>query len=68
MNVEVVNVVNLDGVCVFVSCGFRYLKYSVTKLRPQDTLSVIVYVSRNIHGRYLAWNFIRNNWAYIIQR
>ena len=54
--------VNVNG--VFIS-ALRYLNYSVTKLRSQDTLSVIVYISRNIHGRYLAWNFIRNNWSYI---
>ena len=43
----------------------RYLNYSVTQLRTQDTLSVLVYVSRNVHGRYLAWNFVRSNWNYI---
>ena len=48
--------------------SFRYLNYSVTKLRSQDTLSVIVYISRNIHGRYLVWNFVRNNWAYIAEK
>lgn len=41
---------------------FRYLGYSLSKIRAQDTLSVIVYVSRNIQGRYLAWNFVRSKW------
>lgn len=45
--------------------SLRYLNYSITKIRSQDTLSVIIYISRNIHGRYLAWNFARNNWSYI---
>ena len=44
---------------------FRYLNYSITRLRTQDTQSVIVYISRNIYGRYLAWNFVRSNWAYL---
>jgi len=47
------------------STDSRYLNYSVTQLRTQDTLSVLVYVSRNVHGRYLAWNFVRSNWNYI---
>ena len=49
----------------FAILTFRYLNYSITKLRKQDTLSVLVYVSQNVHGRYLAWNFARNNWNYI---
>ena len=49
----------------FTVLTYRYLNYSITKLRKQDTLSVLVYVSQNVHGRYLAWNFVRNNWNYI---
>lgn len=45
----------------------RYLEYSITKVRRQDSQSVIVYVSRNIHGRYLAWNFVRNNWNTLVE-
>ena len=49
----------------FAILTYRYLNYSITKLRKQDTLSVLVYVTQNVHGRYLAWNFARNNWNYI---
>ena len=64
-------VINRAGVWTMLSDqGFfchRYLNYSLTKVRSQDSLSVIVYVSRNIHGRYLAWNFVRANSDYILK-
>lgn len=42
----------------------RYLQYSVdeTKVKIQDTVSVIAYVSRNPLGRRLAWDFVRSQW------
>lgn len=45
-----------------------YLQYSLTKVRSQDTLYVIGSVSLNVHGRYLAWNFFRNNWDFLLKR
>ena len=54
-----------SGACLSLS---RYLGYSVTKIRAQDTLSVIVYVSRNIQGRYLAWNFVRSKWPILREK
>ncbi|XP_064404394.1 aminopeptidase Ey-like [Halichondria panicea] len=44
----------------------RFLSYTLDRIRSQDQLSVIVYVSWNIHGRSLAWNFFRNNWEYLV--
>lgn len=43
----------------------RYLNYSISQLRSQDTLSAITYISYNVYGRYLAWNFVRSNWQYL---
>ena len=45
----------------------RYLNYSLSRVRVQDSLSVIGYISGNVHGRYLAWYYVRNNWEYIIE-
>jgi len=44
----------------------RYLEMSINEesgVRKQDGYRVIVGVSRNTIGRYLAWNWIRQNWA-----
>jgi hypothetical protein len=48
----------------FIVLCCRYLQYSVdeTKVRIQDTVSVIAYVSRNPLGRRLAWDFVRSQW------
>jgi aminopeptidase N len=48
----------------------RYLEYAIntSKVRSQDATSVIGYVSGNVHGRYLAWNFFRSNWDYILKQ
>jgi len=43
----------------------RYLEMSLNEesgVRKQDGWRVIVGVSRNIIGRYIAWNWIRDNW------
>ena len=43
----------------------RYLEMSLTEdsgVRKQDGYRVIVGVSRNLIGRYIAWNWIRDNW------
>ena len=46
----------------------RYLNYAITRVRSQDTLSVIDLVSQNVYGRYLAWYFVRDNWALLVER
>lgn len=43
---------------------FRYLNYSITEVRTQDTKRVVEMVSKNVIGRNLAWNFTRDNWEY----
>ncbi|XP_062585470.1 uncharacterized protein LOC134247152 isoform X2 [Saccostrea cucullata] len=42
----------------------HYLKLSMDpqEIRSQDVTSVIIYVSRNSVGRYLAWEFMQENW------
>merc|ERR1712154_697478 len=47
----------------------RYLEMSLTEdsgVRKQDGYRVIVGVSRNLIGRYIAWNWIRDNWDRLI--
>ncbi|XP_034437011.1 aminopeptidase N-like isoform X1 [Hippoglossus hippoglossus] len=48
----------------------RYLEYSLdpTKIRKQDATSTIQYISQNVVGMPLAWNFIRAKWSYIYQQ
>ncbi|XP_054626933.1 aminopeptidase N-like isoform X1 [Dunckerocampus dactyliophorus] len=48
----------------------RYLEYTLdpAKIRKQDTISTILYISRNIVGAPLAWNFVRARWSDIFQR
>ncbi|CAI8057169.1 Aminopeptidase Ey, partial [Geodia barretti] len=48
----------------------RYLEYSIdpSKVRTQDTTTVIAYVSANVYGRYLTWNFVRNNSSLFLER
>jgi len=44
----------------------RYLEMALNEesgVRKQDGYRVIVGVSRNIVGRYVAWNWIRQNWG-----
>nr|AMO02529.1 aminopeptidase N5 [Tityus serrulatus] len=46
----------------------QYLNYSLNrdKIRPQDTISVLATVSHNPAGRLLAWRFVRENWATLL--
>ncbi|KAK3108903.1 hypothetical protein FSP39_018341 [Pinctada imbricata] len=45
----------------------RYLTLSLDEsvIRRQDTVSVIIDVSKNSIGRYLAWNFVTENWDFL---
>ncbi|XP_043934238.1 aminopeptidase Ey-like [Protopterus annectens] len=46
----------------------RYLAYTLDpeKIRKQDAMNTIVYISVNPYGHNLAWDFIRAKWKYII--
>ncbi|XP_059207862.1 aminopeptidase N-like [Centropristis striata] len=48
----------------------RYLEYTLdpTKIRKQDAISTIQYISRNVVGMPLAWNFVRARWSQIFQQ
>ncbi|XP_053722536.1 aminopeptidase N-like isoform X1 [Synchiropus splendidus] len=48
----------------------RYLSYTLdpTKIRKQDATSTIGYISRNVIGTPLAWNFVREKWKLIFQQ
>ncbi|EDV23634.1 uncharacterized protein TRIADDRAFT_63982 [Trichoplax adhaerens] len=48
----------------------RFLNYSMdpTKISASSTFTVFTFVSRNPVGRYLAWDYFRENQAFIKQR
>ncbi|CAK6976940.1 aminopeptidase N-like [Scomber scombrus] len=48
----------------------RYLEYTLdpTKIRKQDATSTIQYISRNVVGMPLAWNFFRAKWSFIYEQ
>ncbi|XP_074661085.1 glutamyl aminopeptidase-like isoform X2 [Tubulanus polymorphus] len=48
----------------------KYLQFSLdqTKIRPQDTVSVIISVANNRVGKYLAWRFVQQNWDLLVSR
>ncbi|XP_053172671.1 aminopeptidase N-like [Scomber japonicus] len=48
----------------------RYLEYTLdpTKIRKQDATSTIQYISRNVVGMPLAWNFFRAKWSFIFEQ
>ncbi|KAK6318401.1 hypothetical protein J4Q44_G00116920 [Coregonus suidteri] len=45
----------------------KYLRYTLDsdKIRKQDATSVIVYISSNVEGQTLAWDFVTQNWEYM---
>ncbi|XP_023275699.1 aminopeptidase N-like [Seriola lalandi dorsalis] len=47
----------------------RYLEYTLDpeKIRLMDVASTINYISENVAGQALAWNFIRGHWEYVSQ-
>ena len=58
---------SLYHMCIL--CGFRWLQYSLdsSKVRSQDTVYVIRNVaSSNPIGKYLAFNFAKENWENIM--
>ena len=48
----------------------EFLKYSIdeTKIRSQDTVTVINYIAQNPVGQTLAWNFLTQNWKVFYDR
>ncbi|XP_053392868.1 glutamyl aminopeptidase-like [Mercenaria mercenaria] len=48
----------------------RYLEYSkdTEKIRSQDFFTVITYISRNPVGNSLAWDWVRANYDYLVNR
>ena len=53
-----------------LSSSFSYLKLSLdeNEIRSQDVTNVIIDVSRNSIGRYLAWEFMQENWETLRQK
>uniref|UniRef100_A0A3Q3EYU0 Aminopeptidase n=1 Tax=Labrus bergylta TaxID=56723 RepID=A0A3Q3EYU0_9LABR len=47
----------------------RYLEYTLNPemIRLMDVASTINYISQNVAGQALAWNFIRAHWEYVRQ-
>uniref|UniRef100_A0A3B4UP03 Aminopeptidase n=1 Tax=Seriola dumerili TaxID=41447 RepID=A0A3B4UP03_SERDU len=47
----------------------RYLEYTLDpeKIRLMDVASTINYISENVAGQALAWNFVRGHWEYVSQ-
>ncbi|XP_019622707.1 PREDICTED: endoplasmic reticulum aminopeptidase 1-like [Branchiostoma belcheri] len=48
----------------------KLLRYTLdsTKIRSQDTVRTITYVSRTAVGYQLAWNFVKSNWQTFLDR
>ncbi|KAJ7407487.1 Glutamyl aminopeptidase [Willisornis vidua] len=47
----------------------RYLKYISTSLiKSQDVFTVLRYISYNTYGKTMAWDWIRLNWQYLVDR
>ena len=51
-------------------CVDRYLEYAKDpkKVKSQDFFSVITYIASSPTGRNLAWNWVRMNWEYLLDR
>ncbi|KFP72501.1 Glutamyl aminopeptidase, partial [Acanthisitta chloris] len=48
----------------------RYLKYiyNTSLIKSQDVFTVLRYISYNTYGKTMAWDWIRLNWQYLIDR
>ncbi|NXE54489.1 AMPE aminopeptidase, partial [Casuarius casuarius] len=48
----------------------RYLKYiyNTSLIKSQDVFTVLRYISYNSYGRTMAWDWIRLNWEYLVDR
>jgi len=58
--------------CYFITDFiYRYLQYSLNpeKIKTQDTSRVLTNVANyNPNGRQLAWQFLKLNWDFIIEK
>ncbi|NWR66197.1 AMPE aminopeptidase, partial [Bucorvus abyssinicus] len=48
----------------------RYLKYiyNTSLIKTQDVFTVLRYISYNAYGKTMAWDWIRLNWQYLVDR
>ncbi|KAM6428983.1 glutamyl aminopeptidase [Rhynochetos jubatus] len=48
----------------------RYLKYifDTNLIKSQDVFTVLKYISYNTYGKTMAWDWIRLNWPYLVDR
>ncbi|NXO55369.1 AMPE aminopeptidase, partial [Aramus guarauna] len=48
----------------------RYLKYicDTSFIKSQDVFTVLRYISYNTYGKTMAWDWIRLNWQYLVDR
>uniref|UniRef100_A0A8B9MWD0 Aminopeptidase n=1 Tax=Accipiter nisus TaxID=211598 RepID=A0A8B9MWD0_9AVES len=48
----------------------RYLKYvyNTSLIKSQDVFTVLKYISYNTYGKTMAWDWIRLNWQYLVDR
>ncbi|NXF04194.1 AMPE aminopeptidase, partial [Smithornis capensis] len=48
----------------------RFLKYiyNTTLIKSQDVFTVLRYISYNTYGKTMAWDWIRLNWPYLVDR
>ncbi|NXI40928.1 AMPE aminopeptidase, partial [Galbula dea] len=48
----------------------RYLGYiyNSSLIKSQDVFTVLRYISRNTYGKTMAWDWIRLNWEYLVDR
>ncbi|KAM9381901.1 glutamyl aminopeptidase [Phaethornis superciliosus] len=48
----------------------RYLKYiyNTSLIKSQDVFTVLRYISSNTYGKTMAWDWIRLNWQYLVDR
>ncbi|NWX00910.1 AMPE aminopeptidase, partial [Caloenas nicobarica] len=48
----------------------RYLKYiyNTSLIKTQDVFTVLRYISYNTYGKTMAWDWIRVNWQYLVDR
>ena len=53
----------------YLSCRYLQYAFDTTKIKSQDTSSVISYVANsNPIGRHFAWNFLKEMWPTILEK
>ncbi|XP_053392901.1 glutamyl aminopeptidase-like [Mercenaria mercenaria] len=53
-----------------ISLLMRYIDFAKdeSNVRSQDYFTVLTYIARNPVGRGLVWNWVRDNWQYLVNR